>query len=231
MATKKITKKKKGFAVVNRCKSKAKTTGKRCKKNACVGRDDCELHGGKTPRGWANPNTKHGGYSKHMPTRLGAEFEASLNDPQLHDLKSEMALVNMRIKELLGKLDLERDGSAWEEVKGARDNIRIAMKSQSPTQMIFAFNYLDDVINRAYGDTEIWDNITRLIEQQRKLAESYRKIIADAETTITAENIIGIAGAIVRIISDHVSDPKRLSAINQDIGLLFAARDNRTIRH
>ena len=224
------TKKKKGFAVVRRCKSKAKTTGKRCKKNACVGRNDCELHGGKTPRGWANPNTIHGGYSKHIPTRLGAEFEASLNDPQLHDLKSEMALVNTRIKELLGKLDLERDGSAWEDVKDARDNIRIAMQSGDAKQMIFAFNFLENVIERAYDDTNTWDKITHLIEQQRKLAESYRKIIADAETTMTADKLFGIAGAIVRIISDHVSDPKRLSAINQDIGVLFSARDNGTIK-
>lgn len=224
------TKKKKGFAVRNRCTKNAKTTGKRCKKNACIGYDACELHGGKTPRGWANPNTKHGGYSGHIPTRLGAEFEASLNDPQLHDLKAEMALVNTRIKELLGKLDLERDGSAWEDVKDARDTIRIAMKSGDPTQMIFAFNYLDDVINRAYDDTNTWENITRLIEQQRKLAESYRKIVADAETTLSQENIAGIAGAIVRIVSTHVSNVKLLSAINQDIGSLFSARDNGTIK-
>lgn len=224
------TKKKKGFAVKNRCTKKAKSTGKRCKKNACIGYDACELHGGKTPRGWANPNTKTGKYSKHLPTRLGADYEASINDPQLHDLKSEMALVNTRIKELLSKLDLEPDGSAWEYIKDARSGIKVAMRADDKTMMIAAIGFLDDVINRAYDDSNIWDNITRLIEQQRKLAESYRKIVADAETTITAENILGIAGAIVRIISDHVSDPKRLSAINQDIGILFAARDNGTIR-
>lgn len=106
---------------VSKCGAKTRS-GDPCKNLCVTGSNRCRMHGGKTPRGMANVNTLHGRYSKAIPTRLAERYEAMLADPQIWQLHDEMALVNARISELIGKLspdddvDDEADRGTWKEI-------------------------------------------------------------------------------------------------------------------
>src|SRR5258708_37054514 len=65
------------------CKAKSKRTHERCAANAMIVREECYHHGGKTPRGIASPNFKHGRYSKSLPARMRERYEEALADPHL----------------------------------------------------------------------------------------------------------------------------------------------------
>ncbi len=224
-----MSKRKKGFAVGKRCKAKAKRTGKRCKNNAVTGYDVCRMHGGKTPRGWDSPHTTTGRYL-NIPDRLVTSYQQSLNDPQIEDLRAEIALIDARTSELLSNLDTERYGTGWDEIKNARDSISAAMKSGDPTLMISAFTELDSAVNTAYDNSNTWEMIVKLFEQRRKLIETLRKVQLDAETTITAERMTMLIAAVGRIIQAHVTDRKKIGAISTDIGILFAGNPEKSIR-
>src|SRR4051794_14907848 len=64
------------------------------------GRKRCRMHFGNVPRGMASPHTKTGRYSKDLPTRLLARYEEAMNDPDLLNLSSEIALLGARLSEL-----------------------------------------------------------------------------------------------------------------------------------
>lgn len=61
----------------------------------------CYLHGGKAPTGPALPQFKHGRYSKDLPTRLLATYEATRNDPDLLNLTDELGVLDSRLVDLL----------------------------------------------------------------------------------------------------------------------------------
>ena len=84
----------------------AKTrSGAPCKNAPVTGANRCRMHGGKTPRGVALPQTRHGRYSKDLPTRLLARYEEAVTDPELLNLSSEIALVDSMTRDVLESLE------------------------------------------------------------------------------------------------------------------------------
>lgn len=83
------------------CTARSKRSGIQCKRLAAVGRTTCAMHGGKTPLGPASPSFKTGRYSKLLPTRLAATYEAGRQDPELLALADEIALTDARLTETL----------------------------------------------------------------------------------------------------------------------------------
>jgi hypothetical protein len=79
--------------------------GEPCGNEAINGASKCRFHGGASLIGVASPTFKHGRYSKHLPTRLAARYAEALSDPQLLELRDEIALVGTRQTELLEQLD------------------------------------------------------------------------------------------------------------------------------
>lgn len=83
----------------------AKTRGGAPCKNAAMPNGRCRMHGGKTPSGIASPHFKTGRYSKSIPTRLAAVYEASKDDPDLLALDDEIALTDAQINIVLSELE------------------------------------------------------------------------------------------------------------------------------
>ena len=65
------------------CKRKGTGTGGRCR-----------LHGGASLVGSALPQWKHGRWSKYLPESLATKFQEGLNDPELMQLRQDVALVD-----------------------------------------------------------------------------------------------------------------------------------------
>lgn len=57
-----------------------------------------------TPRGIASPHMKTGRYSKSLPTRLLADYESALADPDLIAVREELALLVAREGELVAEI-------------------------------------------------------------------------------------------------------------------------------
>ena len=74
--------------------------GTPCARRPARGRKRCRLHGGATPRGRASPHFKTGEYSKFLPDRVIGRYEAAETDLHLRSLRQDIAILQVRIREL-----------------------------------------------------------------------------------------------------------------------------------
>jgi hypothetical protein len=148
---------------------------------------------------------------------LAGRFEDAINDEQLGTLKSEIALLDTRIGEMLANVDTEQYGDIWKETHDGFHRLKSAIRGQDPTQTAAALNDLDAAIKRGYSDMSTWDNILKLIEQRRKLTDSERKRMVDLQQMITAEQSMLLVTTLMRAVKTHVTDRHTLSAIANEI--------------
>lgn len=174
----------------------------------------CRLHGGKSLAGVASPTFVTGRYSKHLPARLADQYLASRNDPELLALRDEVAIVDSRLNDLLGRVDTGESGALWKQARKLLSDYRTTGEESH----LYALGL---TINEALDDYAAWQEIQLLLEQRRKLVETERKRLVDMQQMITAERAMLLIAAISDTIRRHVSDRNVLAAINADLGALI----------
>lgn len=197
----------------------AKTrSGKPCTNPPMHGRTRCRMHGGATPIGIAAPSYKHGRYSTSIPARLAATYETGLDDPQLLELREEIALIDARLAEVLREIDGLGDSAKWADAKKAwityqyAPNVTLKAKAQAD---------LEFLIDQGANQHAAWAALQNLIEQRRKLVESEHKRLVQAQQTISAEQAMALVGGLLGIMKQHIHDRATLSAIQTDVARLL----------
>jgi len=180
----------------------------------------CHLHGGKTPTGIALPQTRHGRYSKYLPSRLSEQYEAAKNDPALLELREDIALIDSRLSDLLKRVDTGESGQVWKELSEAYQDLQDAMRDNNTLDIQEALQTIYGLIEQGNSDYRAWGEIHEVIEQRRRLVESERKRIVEARQTLTVEQAMLMISALTDIIRTHVTDRKILAAISGDINKL-----------
>lgn len=178
----------------------------------------CRMHGGKSLSGLEAPGWKTGRYSKHLPSRLAARYQESLDDQNLLELREEIALTDARIEDLLTRVDTGEAGRKWQQMRSLLDQMQAAdsAKRQHYLGEIFA-------IIRGRDDYAAWDEVHKLIAQRQRLSESERKRILDAQQYLTTQQAMALIGAILAVIRENVDDTGTLRAISRGIDALIAA--------
>lgn len=207
-----------------RCTAARKSDGTRCRFPVVPGREVCRFHGGLTPRGIANANWVHGKTSRYpLPGRLSEKYELSVNDPEILNLTQEIALVDSRTGELLGKLGTGEAGSAWRQVVDSFDALETAINTSDTDGVRSALEALSGAIRAGSRDFELWSGIIGLVDQRRRLVESEQKRRIAMQTSVKIEDIIGIANALTGIIRRNVTDPATLNRISAEFQHLMYA--------
>lgn len=207
---------------MSRCTAKSKRSGDQCKRHASPGYSVCAIHGGKTPRGMALPQTKHGRYSKDLPTRLVEQYETAIADPDLLNLSDEISLVETRIRELQQRIDVDGGGQLWGAVAGIAFDLKSAQADEDMDAIKAITQRLMALAQRATDDAKAWDAIISLIEQRRKLIESEAKRRVQMQDTITSERAMLLITQLVDAVARHVHDRTALAAISNEFRALVA---------
>lgn len=157
------------------CGAKTREGG-RCKNRAVFGGQRCRMHGGKTPRGAAHPNTKHGRYSIDLPTRLSERFGEALNDQALYDLRAEAALLQVRIGDLLKRVDTGESGHLWSMVGEAwAAYMRVLDLNRDAAEIEEKRAYVAKLIESGMTDYRAWKEILQSIDRKARLADLDRR--------------------------------------------------------
>jgi galactokinase len=188
----------------------------------------CRMHGGKHPRGIASPHYKTGRYSKAMPARLSARYSASQADPRLLELRDDISLVDARLEDLLSRVESGESGALWQRLMGARGDLIAAKKAGDQVGQVAALNLILDLIAAGHADYQAWREIGAALEQRRKLVESERKRLIEAQATLTSEQAMLLMGALLAAVKANVSDRSALSAIQTEFLRLTNAEDAAT---
>jgi hypothetical protein len=200
-----------------RCRAKSKRSQERCKRWATPGREVCRMHGGRTLIGLAAPRLKTGRYSKFLPTRLAAHYERAAHDPERLALRHELAVVDVRIKDLLNRVDTGEAGGLWHHARAAWQTFKHAQAQDRPLMQARAAVELDGLLDQAVGDDAAWDDILQLIEQRRKLVESAAKRLVAMQQMMTKEQAMLWLGTLVAILKRHIADRATLQKISLDL--------------
>lgn len=174
----------------------------------------CWLHGGKSLGGLASPTIKTGRHSKYLPAGLYEKFAEAQSDPMLFELRSEVALVDTRIGELLERIGKSDSTELWKRLEDGYEALRKAIMGDGDAQaVVFALGALEKVINDGVGDWAAWKEITVQIEQRRRLVESERLHQKQMQQLVSVDQMMLLAGALLASVKTHVKDKGALNSI------------------
>jgi hypothetical protein len=200
-----------------RCKAKAKQRQAQCRLPAVPGMEVCRFHGGKTPRGPASATFRTGRYSKFVPSRMLADYQAAATDPKLMELRGDIATVDARIIDLLKRVDTGEAGSIWIELQSAWDRLARAQARADADTYKIAFDDVARLVNKGGEDTAAWTEIFAMIDQRRKLVVSESRRLETMHQMLSIEKAMLLLANVVDIIKRHVPDRQVLNAIAIDV--------------
>jgi hypothetical protein len=185
------------------------------------------MHGGKSPVGIASPRFINGRHSKHLPSRLIERYQDSQSDPDLLNLQSEISLIDARLSELIGRIDIDGSGTLWRNLGGIVIDLTTYHDAQDLEGIGQTISRLRSTIQRANSDTAAWEEIQPLVEQRRKLVESEAKRRVQMQDMITSEKAMVLISQLTDAVVRHVRDRGALAAIAAEFGSIIA-RDDQT---
>lgn len=202
------------------CTAKSKQSGVQCKNPAMADSTKCHIHGGKTPKGIASPNFKTGRHSKYIPVGLMDTYHEHLTANDRLVLDSEIALVDVRISEIVESLGDYDSADLWYKLYQQRVEYRAA---GTEIERIKALNAIFELIEMGASYTSKWAEVYASIEQRRKLVESERKRLVEAEQTIQVDQALLLVTALLNAVKSNVSDTQALVAIQSEFNRLVGA--------
>lgn len=181
------------------------------------------MHGGTSPRGLAHPSTTHAKYSKDMPTRLMADVERALADPDLISLRLESAITFARMNDLLARVDPGEAGALWRQARGAMADFRAAQRADDAPAAATALRTLEEVLGKGVADYAAWDEWFKAVEMRRRLADTERRRLEALDQNITKQQALLLAGALLDAVRRHVPDRDTLAAIGHELERILSA--------
>jgi hypothetical protein len=198
---------------MSQCTAKSKRSGERCRRAATSGRTVCRMHGGKSPSGIASATYKTGRYGRAVPLRLLERMREALGDDELLSLHDDIALIDVRIADLLSRVDRGESGDVWTALQLAYRGLRAAGQAADLNRINLALTAIGDLITRGYADYVSWQAVGAALEQRRKLVESERKRIVALQQTISAAQASALMQALLDSVKANVKDKAALAAI------------------
>lgn len=212
---------------MGQCTATAKRTGERCRAAAMRGQAVCRMHGGKSLRGQASALYKHGRYSKDLPARLVARYEAAEVDDDLLVQRAEIAVLEARLAELIEGLDRGETGRLWAELRAHQQAADEAQRANDLPAMAEHLNAMRQLVQQGAAEADRWREVRSLIQDRRRLVESERKRLVDLQQMITTKQALILAGALVAAVQDaagkRVGDAKQRRLLLNDVTVAFAA--------
>lgn len=209
-------------AAMSQCSATSRQSGARCRRHAALGRAVCVMHGGASLAGAASPSLRSGRYSKYLPVRLLARYQEAERDSELLALRDEIALIDTRLVDVLGRVETGESSSLWHQLHAAYKRMQMAHRSGDPDGLRLALVELGDLIQRGHGDWAAWADVRSLIRDRQRLVESERKRLVQMQQMLSATEAMTLVTAISDAVKRHVHDPEALRAISAEVAQLVS---------
>jgi len=175
----------------------------------------------------AAPGFKHGRYSKYLPGRLVGRYEEARADPELLALRDEIALVDVRVVELLQRLETGESPRGWAQLRGVYDSLERAQSNNDAQGIATALQTFESIIEGGGQEDATWGETIALLNQRRKLVESERKRLVEMQQMITTEQALALLARIQRVILDNVDDRRVITAISAEFKRIAVVESGR----
>lgn len=192
-----------------------------CPTPPVVGSVRCRMHSGKPAKGMKSGTFKHGRYSKCLPTRMLAQFEASLKDRELLHLNRDIAVIDARISEQMTRVEVGEAGYVWDALVKADAELIKATARRDTGEMQRWMNETHRLIAQGSTDIQAWRDIHSLLEQRRRFVESETKRQLQLSAGVTLEQVGTYFHALTAAVKD-VASREQLAEIQEKFSKLTA---------
>jgi hypothetical protein len=191
-------------------------------KNPAMANGRCRMHGGLTPRGTDLPQFKHGRYSKALPDRMVERYEQALADEERHDLADEIALSEMKVDDLLRKMDRGESDELWIELRRLERKMRGAADDDARAALL---GQILALIQRGGSEAMSWRDVERWVTRKQRVVETDMRVAQTKQEVVSVEEVMALAGGILDAIRRHVEDQATRKALARDIRALGTQGD------
>lgn len=201
------------------------SAGTPCMKPPTRGRNRCRMHFGHIKRGSDHHAFKHGKYSQLMPGDLAKKYDEALQDGELLSLRSEVALLDARLADLLTQLGDGRFDVS--QVRRAVNDLRNAVNKGDTDAVDARIEVLQAAVESLQDTEQVWGDILTAIEARRRVVESERARLVQAGQMLQIEQVIVLSHTLVEILREHIKDADVLTAVATDVQALMQGQSYR----
>lgn len=209
---------------VNQCTAHSRTrNGERCRLPVIPGKNVCYYHGGMTPSGVASGKMTHGGRSKFkdiVPVRYQNALDAALNDPELLSLREDVAMIEIRQREVFSRLNTGEAGSLWRRLQQVNAQLNTALQNRDIPLLQSSLRELTDLTQRGAEEGTIWQEYLSLTTQKAKIVASERRAEEAKNTSMKVDMLSYIFARIDYSIRTNVKNDMERAAIGVDLRAL-----------
>ena len=210
----------------------AKLAGKPhlCESQILFSNGRCKMHGGKSLKGVAHPNWKHGRNSLvSAPSALRDYYEKWLSDPELIHHRHEAAMAMAMLEELLASDEDGGTPALWKRLRKLADRMEAARRAQNHAKMEGTWQEIRAILERGEAQAERERRIIALAESARRHKDSELKRKTAKANTYTIDEAMAFYQALGAAVRRHVLDPtktdqEKLRAISNDMAAIAGRR-------
>lgn len=162
--------------------------------------------------------------SMRLPAKLAERYQQLIDDPDILNLSRDLALLDLRLEELTGRLEDNESVSGWRRARDAFTKLREALTKGDGGAIREELGRLGQVITGATASDSTWRDIRDVLLERRLLAETERRRLVDLHQMVTVEELMLLMNAILIVINRHVPEPQRRLAIAMEIRSLMNRR-------
>jgi hypothetical protein len=149
-------------------------------------------------------NGEHSRYLKSIPRKLRQAYDTQMADPNLRGTRSEIALTQLRVDELLGRLD-KSPLPSWQQLMAAVSAIG---RTRTQDDYDNALQVLFDLIRTGAGAVgnyeKTWRELRELFQERGQLVKIEHRITQDASTTLAADQVLVLVSGLLQAVEDVV---------------------------
>jgi len=160
---------------------------------------------------------------------LASRYEEFRNDPEILSLHDDVALIDARIGELVHRADTNEAGFWWDKLRGAYDDLVVAMRRGNDPAVAAGLNDLNRFIDAGGSDYATWAEISKLIDQRNRLVSSERKRLIEMQQMISVQQANKLVMALLSAVNTYVTEPKSRNAVLAEFIRLTEIEDNQRL--
>lgn len=180
------------------------------------------MHGGTalaTQGGALNYGFKHGRHSAVLKgdAELGKLYEEALADPDLISMVDHFALLEARMKQVLGRTANGSPAPAWQDFVLAVGELEDAFVKGDQKALEGAVKSLHAIVESGTRWDTTWNQVTGLIDHMRKISETETKRKKDLGMMIPIERVVALMAAVGHSVKARVSNTEEVQAVFRDL--------------
>lgn len=188
------------------------------------GYEYCYRHGG--PKLPYNKRLANGVGSKFPIVRLAAKYAEEMSNPEISTLKGARLVLQNRTYELLDRIEDSRNEDRMGTLQNLWSKFQEARYRDKDEDIRYYATAIDDQFEQAFHDYQSWDQIIKILGEERKMAETQVKIFKDLKLMYTAEQVYdAIAQLLGVIIKVEKDDPIKLEVISREFAQFVGDAD------